>query len=358
MTQVELSAITALLAVYAFLMFSMFSLAFGRAWLHRKKKTASAAVLPEIREALVDYVSGSKNLPALRAYAASRRDDFSRAILAFQGALSGSSLDRLCELTIEFSLINEWIDETRARDAMKRRAAFNKLAFVSASEPCRRMIGDLLMNSAKDADPEVRIAVCRGLVYSDEPEAIDFAFETAIAETPLVRTVLAEHLRRHAVRLCEREIPEALRSANQDRVIAAMEMVLAWERALPLGDLTEFLRHRDRRIRILALRLAAMAPPSSDIRLGVMDALKDPDPDIAEIAAVSTGRMVLLDAMPLLARLLRMGPAKVARAAAAALAEMPPRGWQALEELRSSSNSFTAAAAGEALARLHREASV
>jgi HEAT repeat protein len=358
MTHTEFSATVTLLAAYASLMIGLFCVAFGRSWRRSKKETASAAVLPEIREALVDYVSGSKNQAVLRAFATQRRADFSNAILAFQGALSGSTLDLLCGLTIEFSLINDWMDEARSRDVVERRAAFTKLAFMAASEPCRRILGDLLVNAAKDPDPEIRIAVCRGLVHSDDPDVIDFIFEAAISETPLVRTLLAENLRRHATRLVERTIPEALHSEDLKRVIAALEMVLAWERALPLGDMTEFLRHRDRRIRLLALRLAGMSPQSAESRAGVLDALQDPDPDIAEIAAVSAGRMVLLDAMPSLARLLRVGPAKVARAAAAALAEMPPRGLQALEELRMSSNSFTAAAAGEALARLRREVNV
>jgi len=277
-------------------------------------------------------------------------------MLTFQGALAGSSLDRLCSLALELGLVKEWIPETRSRDSVSRRAAFNQLAFVSVYEPCRRLTGEILVQGANDADPEVRIAACRALVQSGGVDEVELAFDTAISETVLVRTLLAEDLRRHAVMLCERAIPAVLHAPDEARATAALDMLVAWERAIPLENLNEVLRHRNRGIRILALRLAWLVPQSTAGQAAIQAALADNDPDVAAAAAASAGRMGLVDAMPLLARLLRIGPARVARAAAAALGDMPPRGRETLQELALSTNAFTAAAAKEALARLRYKA--
>src|ERR1700676_3964344 len=124
MSKIEFSATVALLVCFGLLMLGMFFVAFGRAFVRRKKENTSAAVLPEIRDALVDYISGNNDLTCLREFATKRPADVTHAIMAFQGNLSGSALDRLLALTIEFSLLNSWIEETRSRDPIRRRAAF------------------------------------------------------------------------------------------------------------------------------------------------------------------------------------------------------------------------------------------
>ena len=356
MTTIEFSAVVALVGIYALLMFAMFSLACVRSLVRRKHQTVSAALEPEIRNALVDYIAGNNDISELRDLAAKGHGDIARTMMTFQGALSGSSLDRLCSVALELGLIKEWIQETRSRDPVARRAAFSQLAFVSVYEPSRRLTGELLIQGANDTDPEVRIAACRALVQSGGVDEVELAFDTAISETVLVRTLLAEDLRRHAVMLCERAIPAVLRAPDVPRATAALDMLVAWERAIPLENLDEVLRHQDRQIKILALRLAWLVPQSAKGQAAIQAALADTDPDVTEAAAGSAGRMVLLEAMPLLARLLRIGPARVARTAAAALGDMPPRGRQTLEELAASPNAFTAAAAKEALARLRYKA--
>jgi len=356
MTTIEFSAVVALVGIYALLMFAMFSLACVRSLVRRKHQTVSAALEPEIRNALVDYIAGNNDISELRDLAAKGHGDIARTMMTFQGALSGSSLDRLCSVALELGLIKEWIQETRSRDPVARRAAFSQLAFVSVYEPSRRLTGELLIQGANDTDPEVRIAACRALVQSGGVDEVELAFDTAISETVLVRTLLAEDLRRHAVMLCERAIPAVLRAPDVARATAALDMLVAWERAIPLENLDEVLRHQDRQIKILALRLAWLVPQSAKGQAAIQAALADTDPDVTEAAAGSAGRMVLLEAMPLLARLLRIGPARVARTAAAALGDMPPRGRQTLEELAASPNAFTAAAAKEALARLRYKA--
>jgi hypothetical protein len=69
------------------------------------------------------------------------------------------------------------------------------------------------------------------------------------------------------------------------------------------------------------------------------------------------GRLRLDEAMPYLARCLRLGTAEMARIAATALAEMPPKGWQTLQEISSGSDT-SALIAAAALERGRRRTRV
>lgn len=158
-------------------------------------------------------------------------------------------------------------------------------------------------------------------------------FEFAVSQNLLVRILLTDDLRRYALPLCEHAIPEALRSADPPRVLATLEMLVAWERAMPLGDLDELLLHRDREIRICALRLASVTPATASNREAIVRSLVEEDLDVCTGAAFAAGRLQLAEALPLLARCVRRGPAELAQTAADALAGIAPDGREVLREL-------------------------
>jgi HEAT repeats len=353
---IELRAAAALLSFFFILMLSLVAAAIVRGFACRKNESHSAAVLPEIREALVDYASGSNDLTRLDAFAAKRRPEVARALLEFQGSVGGSALDRLCILALDLGFVREWIKETDSRDPIRRRRAFAQLAFVSAYEPCRRLTDDLLLRALEDPDPEVELAAARALIHTGEPEAVESVFAMAASRSLLIRVLLAEDLRLHTGALCDLGSPAILCDGEPRRTAAALEMMVAWERTVPLQDLDRLLRHDDTAVRIQALRLAPLAPHSAENQAAVSAALEDADPEVVRAAAAASGRMRLAAAIPALTRLLREAPASVARSAAAALAKMPPRGWQILRELSCASERTAAAAAAEALGRLRRKA--
>ncbi len=353
-TAIPFSALVALLVAYALLLSVMLGAAVVRGVVWRRRVRRSDAILPEIRDALVDYVSGSNDLSRLRGFAARSRADLSRAMLSFRAALGGTALDRLCALSVEFGLIQDWVDQTRSRDPLRRRAAFAQLAFVSVFEPCRRAMGDILLHAVNDADPEVSLAAARALLHADDADQVQCVFGMALSSNLLVRVLLAEDLRRHTVSLSELAVPEALRSDDPRHVCAALEMLVAWQRTIPLKDMGDLLDHCDKGIRLRAIRLAPLVPLSNVNRASIITALEDTDPELRLAAAVAVGRLHMVEALPALARSLRLGSARVARAAAASLAEMPPLGWQTLAELSARPHEVTAKAAREALARLRR----
>ena len=213
------------------------------------------------------------------------------------------------------------------------------------------MAGELLVDALEDPDPEVRLAASRGLLKTGEIRDVERVFEQAVSHSLMVRVLLTEDLRRHAIPLCEGPIPKIVESEDKSRILAALDILTAWERAIPLSALALLLDDRDRDIRLRAIALAPMVPYSAEIRNGIMQALSEDDLDIRLAAVRSAARLKLRESVHMLAHCLRNGPVQLARAAAEALASLPPGGWTTLEELAGSSNSMTAAEARAALER-------
>ncbi len=352
------SAVIALLAVYGLVLALILAGAVVRGLAWHRREHASAVAVPRIRDVLVDYISGSNDRSRIEEFARTNRADLERAILAFQGSLRGTPLDRLCHLALDVALVHEWIEGTRSRDVLRRRECFARLAFVSAYEPCRRVTGEILLHAISDPDAEVRLAAARALLHAGEPEEVEYVFAMAVSESRLLRVLLSEDLRRHAILLRERAIPEALDADDPRRVAAALELLVAWERAIPVGDLRDFLEHTDPQVRLHALRLAPRVPNAAAYQDSILAAMEDPDPELRLAAAEASGRIPLAAAIPALARCVESGPSRPARAAAAALGELPPRGWESLEELSTNPSRATAAAARDALARVQGKALV
>ncbi len=357
-THLELEVVAVLLGGYFVWNLGMFAVLLKRSMKWRERARISAELQPQIRQELVAYLAGSENGAVIKAFVDKSRRDVDEALLTFQGTVGGGARDRLCELSIQHALIYEWCTDARSKDPTRRRTAFARLAFVCAYEPCRRLAGDILQEALNDPDGEVRFYAWRSLVQSGSIEEIEKLFEAALSQSLLIRILLTEELRRYAVPLCERAAIWALQSNESERVLAALEMLVAWERAVPIPDLGNLIGHNDRRIRIQALRLAPLVPLEEADFAAIVRILVGDDPEAAVEAARTFGRLQFVGALPALARCLRSGNALLARTAAEALAQMPPLGWATLEEMTSSPSPITAGAAGESLDRAQRKARV
>ena len=302
--------------------------------------------------ALVDFLSGNNDETIFRRYSTTHREDMGKALLRFQPTVNGTARDRLCELALKLTLVNEWCELLASGDVVRRRTALSRLAFVCAYEPCRRAAGILLPRALQDPDEEVRLLASRALLQAGDANEIERVFELAISPNLLTRIVLTEDLRRHAVELCREVVPKVLQSKDPRRIRALLEVLVGWERAIPLRNLRGFLDYSDRNIRILAFRLAPLVSVAREDRLAIVRALQDEDAEVRTLAVDTAGRLKMEEAVPELVRCLVEGPPDLARRAAAALAAMPPRGWRALEELAANANPVTARAAGDALRRV------
>jgi HEAT repeat protein len=318
----------------------------------RARRAASAEVRPALRAALVEFLAGGTDDSLLRRDIRTHSSDIAASILLFQTTVGGSARDRLCALALDLGLVRQWCAESASRDVVRRRGAFANLAFAFAYEPCRRQARDLLVDALVDGDEEVRLSACRGLALAGGEAEIEDLFELAIRPNLLTRIVLTEELRFHALTLAARPVRDALRSTDVRRVRATLEILVAWERAIPLEELREFLDSRDREIRVLALRLASFVTVDSESRLALMRALQDRDSGVRELAIIAIGRQKMAEAIPELALCLQREGLEQARHAAVALAAMPPEGRKILEELSANPNPAAALAAREALARV------
>jgi hypothetical protein len=348
MSRFEFSVAAAVIGCNILLMCVIFAGAWVRSMVGRRRVITSASLLPKIREALVDYLAGSNDTTRLRVFVRQNRRDVADGMLEFRATVAGEARDRLCALALDLGLVHEWVQDAAARDVVRRRLAFARLSFVCSFEPCRRLAGDLLLRGLEDRDQEVLMAASRALVQSGDFEDVEHVFDFALSRSLYLRILLAEDLRRYAMEFCGSAIPEILRSGDLQRILPALEILVAWERALPLPHLAELMDHPDHQIRIQALRLAPLVPVEAPERAAILSALDDADSEISSVAARTALRIQLIEALPALARGLRRGPPALARAAAAAMAGMPPQGWTALEEL-SSAESAIAGIARDAL---------
>ena len=346
----------ALVGAYFVFLLGLLLVVMGRAGMSRARKTASAAIRPALDASLVELLAGGTDDSLFRKHIQTHPADIAESILLFQTTVGGSARARLCGLALDLGLVHQWCEEGRSHDAIRRRAAFANLAFACVYEPCRRVAGDLLLEALKDGDEEVRLAACRGVLLAERRDKIEQLFGLALQPDLLTRIVLTEELRRHALALAAGPVREALRGGDTLRVRATLEILVAWERAIPLEELREFLEHRDRDIRVLAFQLASFVSVNFESQLALIRSLHDEDAGIRGLAIIAVGRQKMTEAIPELALCLRREGLEQARHAAAALAAMPPQGWTTLEELSGSSNAATALAAGEALARAKREA--
>ncbi|MGA2194175.1 MAG: HEAT repeat domain-containing protein [Bryobacteraceae bacterium] len=366
MTRIELSVAALLLGGYALFFGVLLGVLARRASRMRRQAATAEALVPEIRDALVDYLAGSNDQTRIREFVRTNRLDVGDAVLSFQGTVGGTARDRLCDLALELALVHDWGQDTRSKEPAVRRAAYARLAFVCVYEPCQRVVGDLVTRALEDADPEVRLPAARALVQSGNITEIGRVFELAASQNLLIRILLTEDLRRYAAELSANMAPGILKSGDPKRVLAVLEMLVAWERALPLAGIHELLDYRDhdlldntdREIRIAALRLAPFVPLTPENRNAILRELTDTDSEVSTAAALTAGRLRLEESMPSLARCVRTGTAELARMAASALAAMPPRGWETLGELAAGPNPAAAFIASMALDKAKRKAAV
>ena len=304
---------------------------------------------------MVEFLAGGRDDSLFRGLMSTHLTDIAESILLFQTAVAGSARDRLCQLTLELGLVQQWIAEGGSPDVIVRRRAIANLAFACVHEPSRQVAGRRLALALEDPDEEVRLSACQGVMLAGREADVEELFAIALQPDRLSRIVLTEDLRRYAMPLAAGPVQQALRSGDAAERRAALEIVAAWERAIPLPDLREFLEHGDPEIRTLAFRIAAVVSLDYESRMALLRSLHDGDGKIRGLAIIGVGRQKMAEAVPELALCLRREGLEEARHAAHALAALPPQGWLALEELTGSPNPATSMAAREALAQARKE---
>jgi len=355
MTLAILSIALILTGLYALLVLYLFLAALIARSRAERRRMEAERVLPEIVSGVVEFAAGNNDLTHLRRFARTHPEVLEECLLQHHAAMRGESRDRLSELALDLGLVHAWCEATRSSNAVRRRRALSRLAVVSAHEPSRRISGEIVHGALRDPDRECFLEAARALVKSEEMGAIVEVFGLAMALPQMVRAILAQDLRAWALPLCESAVPQTLASADPRRVRAALEILVAWECAVPVAGLAPLAEHPDPAIRLLALKALPLTPETKESGAVVLRALDCGREEESVAAAAAAGRMKLESAVVSLARCLRTGQVALARAAAAALAEMPEAGWETLQEMSRYGEPVAASAALEALERARKE---
>jgi HEAT repeat protein len=290
---IALYALVCLLGMCLFFFAVLLLVQIRRSRLRQKREADSKAVREALHQALVQFLTGSPDDSAIRKHLKAHRQDVADMLLHFQSTVSGGARDRLCHLALDLGLVHEWCEDGASPDRMRRRKGLSRLAFICNYEPCRRVAGELMTRALEDPDGEVRLSAARGLVKTGVTVDVEDVFLLALDPNRFTRAVLTEELRGHAMLLLTEGIPEVLDSGQKPYVRATLEILTAWERAIPLEHLHRFLNGIDREIRVMALRLAPLCPPDDATRRAIARALADEDEEVRSLADAAAVRLNL-----------------------------------------------------------------
>ena len=198
----------------------------------------------------------------------------------------------------------------------------------------------------------VAVAQKLGIETPDPADRLERLFATAAAGNLLVRAAITEELEPDAQQLATVQIARALTSSDASRVLAALDMLRAWKRVLPVRNVEALLHHQSGAVRAGALRALPWVE-SIDAQRTVRIGLRDGEPAVRIAAAETAARMQMADAIAQLADNLAGDDREVALASAFALATIPG-GRIVLERTLTSSNRASASLALEA----HEKASM
>lgn len=280
-------------------------------------------------------------------------------------ALAFAIVQVVAILTVLITLLaRKTIDSRRAaRSAQLQGAIQQALALETAGQDQLRNLRSLMKQSRRDvergigeflatvrgdaSDRIVAVAKQLGVETPDEARRFERLFAAAATGNLLVRAKVTEELEPMAAKLAPAQITKALTSMDVSRVLAALNMVWAWKRVLPVGNVEPLIQHANPTVRAAALRALPWVE-SIDAQRSIRIGLRDINAAVRIAAAEAAARMQVVDALPQLVENLTGHDRDVSLASAFALASLPG-GTAVLEKAISSPNRGAASVAFEAL---------
>ena len=302
---------------------------------------------PMARERMIAHLMGEDALGELRDIAGRSPAAVERCAEDLLASISGTELETLSELAQDLGLVDRWRRQIDRGDVESRRRAIAILGRLAGQR-----VNGALHAALEDPQEAVRLEAARALLRSDGMDDLERIFEFATLETPFLRAILVEDLRPHALTLSDQAIPRVLASGRPEQVRVALEMIEAWQKTLPVPGVAALLRHPRAELRAQALRVLPYVSADVDVGRETRLALDDESPAVRIAATRVAGRLGMADAVLELRRQLRHPDRNVAVAAAYALAEVGPEGWNVLEATVRTEDSTAAMAALEALERV------
>lgn len=212
------------------------------------------------------------------------------------------------------------------------------------------LVPDLGMLEARSTQkPLERI---RDLVRLGAGERFEQIVTEIAHQNLLVRAAAAEELAPHAADIPPSKVRHVLQASDARVIVAALEMLRAWRRALHIEGFLPLLAHADAEVRInafLAMPYAAADATPDSLAPPMVKALGDPNDAVRAAAAGAAGRMGVTRAADALGARLNDPQRHVAIAAAFSLASLGDAGNTLLQRAVRSPDRVAASTAFEAL---------
>lgn len=301
---------------------------------------------PSLREKLADYAVGGEHRSGLRRLWRRYPQKFEICFVEMIPSLVGTACERLSILALELGLLEKWRRQYELRDREKRREAIARIGYLNVSEATK-----MLVDALEDQEPLVRLEAARALLRQADEEMISKVFRFATTQRLLVRAILAEDLKPHALALLDRSIPDALSSSDPRRVRRALEIIGVWRKALPIKGFSRLLAHPDREVQAKAFSIIYYTGMLEDAEALILVGLQNPDDRVKQAAIEAAANTVALSTLPALASLLRSSNPEIATVAGYAISAMGEAGLHILEQEMLSANQVASSAALESLER-------
>jgi hypothetical protein len=311
------------------------------------RESRAARVSPAIREFLGRHASGTDHLHDIRDIRAAYPAEVEQCLVEFLRMVRGEGRERLAQLACDLGLVRLWQRRFRSNNLARRKKAVADLALVP-----REFAGDILQQAMSDPDESVRLHTARHMVSNLHAGELAQVFALVVNGSLVTRMVLAEDLRPHALELAQEVIPAVLQGGEPRSTRAALDVLRAWGKFLPLPQVYPLLRYPDAGVRAAALLVLPLVPRLPQLESEVLHALNDPVDPVRAMAVRIAARFGISNAVPQLVRSLHDPDAQIAVAAAHALAELGAVGCRILEQEMITGSLLAASAALEALQRL------
>ena len=202
---------------------SWFELGVVRRW----REAQSSRWQPIISEALAAHIAGADRSADLQLLRKQQPRLLEEYLVELLRSTQGSAHARLAVLAADLQFTAQWERRFRSRNASRRREAVVRLGLVN-----RQTGREVMIAALADAKDFVKLEAAQALIGWGGPSDIEEVFRTATRQSPAVRAIITEALRRYAPALAEEALPAVLGSGEPQQRIVALQMFRAWGHAV------------------------------------------------------------------------------------------------------------------------------
>ncbi|MBL8151873.1 MAG: HEAT repeat domain-containing protein, partial [Blastocatellia bacterium] len=310
-----------------------------RAYQHQFEKLS-----PYINTEISDYIVGACSCEKLASFYNRYPRQFEEILTSSLLSVSGIALVRLSQLASDIGLVADLEHMYQSKNVQLRRKAVTMLGLLKANKS-----EHIFLKALSDVDQNVRFSTAKAILNSGHIESLDKVFKLALDSSLIVRAILSEELKKHALLLSENIIPEILQSKEIKQIITTLEIIESWQKLLPIPNFIKLLEHHDLTVRSKAIQVIHYNLISEDVEPAILKALQSEDVQIKISAARAAGHLGIAGAKTLLLECLEKGDLVLALAASYALIEIDPQNIRELQNFNTSKNRIAATATLEAL---------